>query len=251
MMRILPTILSSRPLTPEHDLAGIIVDAGDTKFKTGDRVFGMVDLPVQRKTTQGALTQYTRLPASDLVPLPDQISFTGAAGFTLAGLTAWQGLFNVGELEPGQHVFVNGGSSSCGAFAIQIAKAKGCKVTASASGKNEELCKSLGADEVREHPCFTSCLLILSQFFDYTKAPLYTQLVQSAPSPKYSIIFDAVGLIDPSLFTYSPAYLAPGGVYVSTTPMPSASWDGVKNLFKTLIAVNTPRWLGGTPRKWA
>jgi NADPH:quinone reductase-like Zn-dependent oxidoreductase len=59
------------------------------------------------------------------------------------------------KLEEGQCIFINGGSSSVGAFAIQIAKAKGCKVYASASGKNEEFVRGLGADEVGDetfHP---------------------------------------------------------------------------------------------------
>jgi NADPH:quinone reductase-like Zn-dependent oxidoreductase len=62
--------------------------------------------------------------ASTLAP----VSLTSAAGFMLAGMTAYQALTDRGKLENGQSVFINGGSSSVGAFAIQIAKAKGCKV---------------------------------------------------------------------------------------------------------------------------
>lgn len=101
------------------------------------------------KSKQGALAQYTRVPASYLVPLPPNVSFIQAAGFTLAAETAWQGLFEkLGKLEAGQTVFINGGSSSVGAFAIQMAKARGCKVVATASAKNEEYVRSLGADQV-------------------------------------------------------------------------------------------------------
>lgn len=63
-------------------------------------------------------------------------------------MTAYQALVDVGGLQPEQSVFVNGGSTAVGSFAIQIAKAVGCKVTASASAKNEEYVRSLGADEV-------------------------------------------------------------------------------------------------------
>jgi hypothetical protein len=66
-------------------------------------------------------------------------------------VTAYQGLVGMAGLEKGQRVFINGGSSSVGAFAIQIAKAKGCWVYASASGKNEEFVRGLGADEVGLH----------------------------------------------------------------------------------------------------
>lgn len=97
---------------------------------------------------QGALTQYTKVPAINLVPRPSTITPTQAAGFSLAGQTAYQALIELAKLEEGQSVFINGGSTAVGAFAIQIAKAKGAHVTASASAKNEEYVRSLGADEV-------------------------------------------------------------------------------------------------------
>lgn len=81
---------------------------------------------MQRKTNQGVLTQYTRVDASCLAPLPSNVSFIQAARFALAAETAWQGLFSLGNLEPGQRVFINGGSSSVGGYAIQMAKSKGC-----------------------------------------------------------------------------------------------------------------------------
>lgn len=62
--------------------------------------------------------------------------------------TAYQGLFEVGGLQDGQRLFVNGGSTTVGAFAIQMAKARGCYVLATASAKNEEYVRGLGADEV-------------------------------------------------------------------------------------------------------
>lgn len=98
---------------------------------------------------QGALTQYTRLPAANIVPRSKNVTPMQAAGFSLAGLTAYQSLIGVGKLEAGQSVFINGGSTAVGAFAIQIAKAKGAHVTASASAKNEVYVRGLGADEVR------------------------------------------------------------------------------------------------------
>ena len=75
-----------------------------------------------------------------------------AAGVALAGLTAWQGLFTVGGLKTGQNVFVNGGTSSVGSFAIQFAKAMGCKVTATASTAKYDVVKRLGADVVSRRP---------------------------------------------------------------------------------------------------
>lgn len=70
-----------------------------------------------------------------------------ASGITLTGQTAYQALIDVGRLEPGQTILINGGSSAVGALAIQIAKAKGAKVYATASTKNEEFVRQQGADE--------------------------------------------------------------------------------------------------------
>lgn len=106
-------------------------------------------LALTRKTGQGSLAEYARVTGDHLVKRPANVSPTEAAGITLAGMTAYMALVDIGKIEPGQTVFVNGGSSSVGGFAIQIAKAKGCKVVAACSGKNIDFVKGLGADEVR------------------------------------------------------------------------------------------------------
>ncbi len=127
-------------------------------------------------TKEGALQQYACVPAANLVHKPDNVKFTEAAGFALAGETAWQAMFDCGHFEVGQTVFINGGSSAVGAYAIQFAKAKGvARIVASASGKNEEFVRSLGADE----------------FIDYTKRPLHEYLSENPPSPKFHLILDA------------------------------------------------------------
>ncbi|OCH89445.1 NAD(P)-binding protein [Obba rivulosa] len=231
LMKLLPNFIAKRPHIAEYDLAGVVVDGNGTKWKAGDAVYGMITSQQTMKTRQGALAEYTGLPASNLLARPSSVPPTQAAGLTLAGLTAYQCLFRVGGLEPGQSVFVNGGSTAVGAFAIQLAKAVGCTVAASASGKNEQFVKSLGADE----------------FFDYTKEPLHKQLEARAPSPKYHLIVEAVGLIDLSIYTHSEAYLAPGGAFVSVGPQPNG-FD-VPAISKLLWdAFLKPTWLGGTKR---
>jgi NADPH:quinone reductase-like Zn-dependent oxidoreductase len=234
MTRVMPNFIAHRPNVAEHDLAGVVVDANGSQFTNGDPVFGIIPTDLQFKTGQGALAQYARLPSTHLVRYPSNISPTEAAGLALAGQTAYQALFNNASLQHGQRVLVNGGSTSVGAFAIQIAKAHGCHVTAIASGKNEEFVRNLGADD----------------FIDYTKAQLPNQLSSNPPSVKYHTILDAVGLIEPALYTQSPTYLAPGGVFVSTGPMPSLSWYGMSNLMLYVKAIITPTWIGGTPRPW-
>lgn len=105
------------------------------------------------RTRQGALAQYVRLPATCLVNLPPNVNPVQAAGLTCAAMTAYQALFEVGALRQGQRVFINGASSAVGAFAVQLAKAAGCRVSGSASARNQEFVEGIGVDEVRASCC--------------------------------------------------------------------------------------------------
>ncbi|KAG6919968.1 hypothetical protein DXG01_013317 [Tephrocybe rancida] len=185
---------------------------------------------------QGALAQYVHMPADNLVIRPPHISPVEAAGITLVAETAYEGLIDIGKLEAGQTVLINGGSSAVGAYAIQIAKAKGAKVVATASGKNEAFVRKMGADE----------------FIDYTTTPLHEYLAANPPTPKFHIILDAVALTDISLYANSPAYLAPNGIFISTGPMPKNL--SIPELWKIVTTVYTgylkPGWLGGVKRRY-
>ena len=86
---------------------------------------------------------------SHLTARPSNISALEAAGVALVGLTAVYALYELANLQPGQNVFINGGSTAVGILAVQMAKATGCTVTASASTKREEFLKSIGVDHVR------------------------------------------------------------------------------------------------------
>jgi len=237
MMKMLPNFASSgRPLPAEHDLSGVILDGNGTQFSAGDQVFGIIPVELSRVIRQGALAQYVRMPADNLVIRPPHVSPVEAAGITLVSETAYEGLIDIGKLEAGQTVLINGGSSAVGAYAIQIAKVRGATVFATASAKNEAFVRKMGADE----------------FIDYTKAPLHEYLATSPPTPKFHIILDAVALLDPSLYMHSAAYLAPNGIYLSTGPLPqngspSELWKVIKNVFVTYLR---PTWLGGTKRKY-
>lgn len=111
----------------------------------------------QRVTKQGVLSEYIAVPETFIVKRPSNINEIQAAGVTLTAMTALQALNQAG-LEEGQTLFVNGGSTAVGAWAIQLAKIRGAKVVATASGKNEEYVRNQGADEVggdgiRRSPC--------------------------------------------------------------------------------------------------
>ncbi|KAG1754437.1 NAD(P)-binding protein [Suillus lakei] len=238
VMSAAPDIFARRPITPEHDFAGVVVDANGTEFSAGDEVIGFIPVSLQLKTGQGALTEYTKLPAAHLVVKPPNVSAIEACGLPLAGETAFQALVGIGKIQAGQSVFVNGGSSAVGMNAICIAKALGAKVVTSASSRNEEFCRKAGADE----------------FVDYTNKPLHEHFVENPPSPKFDIIFDAVALVDPAFYKYSNAYTKPKGVFISTGPWPDLkSWGGSTGVSKLLslgCEILRPSFLGGVNAKW-
>jgi hypothetical protein len=148
-MMIGPTsFLAPRPYVPECDFSGEVLDENETELEPGDSVYGCVPNAIRLSTRQGALSQYIRVPSSCLVKRPPNITPIEAAGVTIAALTSYQAIHHIANVEPEQTVFINGGSSATGAFAIQIAKAKSARVLATASGKNEQFIRNLGADEV-------------------------------------------------------------------------------------------------------
>ncbi|CAE6410268.1 unnamed protein product [Rhizoctonia solani] len=231
LMQFLPNILFRRPYVAEHDFTGIIVDAGTSDYKVGDAVLGFMPIPTQRKNGQGALAQYISISTEYIAARPPSLVATQAAGLPLAGVTAYLAIVQFLEVQSGQHILINGGSSSVGSLAIQIAKARGCNVTTSCSAANIDLVKSLGADEV----------------IDYTVQPIHAYFTSNPPSPKFHGIFDCIGHT-PQLFLRSPAYLAPNGKFVSTGPsmeklsqFPSTIWSMIQTSL-------WPRWLGGVPR---
>ncbi|TBU45081.1 NAD(P)-binding protein [Dichomitus squalens] len=228
VLKLVPGFVARRSKAHEFDLAGVVVDANGTEFKEGDEIFGVIPVLSVFLNGYGALAQYTVLPAQRAVIRPKNVTPTQAAGFPIAGLTAYQSLFTLAKLEEGQSVFINGGSTAVGSFAIQLAKAVGARVAVSASGKNEQYVRNLGADE----------------FFDYTKAPLHEQLIAADPNPKYHVFLEAVGTADPTLFVESEKYLAPGGVFLSVGPQGGGCLSFIWKVFLQ------PSWLGGTKRTW-
>jgi NADPH:quinone reductase-like Zn-dependent oxidoreductase len=79
---------------------------------------------------------------------PNTVTFEQAAGIPLAGVTAWKGLVEIGQLREGQRVLIYGGSGGVGSFAVQIAKARGAWVVTTCSPRSREVVETLGADEV-------------------------------------------------------------------------------------------------------
>lgn len=131
------------PLILGWDAAGKIVEKGEdvSAYDLGDEVF--VFAPIDQ---QGVYAQYVAVDAELVAKKPKTLTMNESAGVPLAALTAWQGLVEEGKVTKGQNVLILGASGGVGGFAVQIAKALGAHVTASASGKNAAYVKSMGAD---------------------------------------------------------------------------------------------------------
>jgi NADPH:quinone reductase-like Zn-dependent oxidoreductase len=129
------------PLILGYDMAGVVVKAGAkvTKLKVGDAVYAYL-------LWGGGWGEYCISNESESAIKPKSLSFVDAAAVPLAALTAWQALIDLGNIQAGQTVLVHGGSGGVGSFAIQIAKARGARVIATASTANQDLLKQLGAD---------------------------------------------------------------------------------------------------------
>src|SRR6266853_702700 len=129
------------PLVPGYDIAGIVEKTGAkvTKLKIGDPIYAYV-------MWGGGYADYVVATEGEAAAKPKSITFVEAAGVPLAALTAWQALIDTAKLSAGQTVLIHGGSGGVGSFAIQIAKARGAKVIATASTANQDLLKQLGAD---------------------------------------------------------------------------------------------------------
>ena len=136
------------PIVLGWDAAGVVEKVGENvdSFQKGDRVFVRPEL-----TNRGTYAEYTTAKEELVAKMPENITFKEAAAVPLAGLTAYQCLVDVGKLESGDKVLIHAGAGGVGSFAIQIAKNMDAYVATTASTKNIEFLKSLGADEVIDY----------------------------------------------------------------------------------------------------
>ena len=139
----LAKLVGSFPLIPGMDAAGIVEKVGNkvTTYKAGDSVFAFLTLK-----GEGGYAEFVRAKEDELALKPSTVSFAQAAGAGAAGATAWEALIDTANLRAGQTVLIHGGSGGVGHLAIQIAKAKGAKVFATASTANQEFLRRMGAD---------------------------------------------------------------------------------------------------------
>ena len=133
------------PVVPSHEFSGVIVRVGgDVSSPTpGTEVYGLIDF-----NHDGAAAEFVSLPQEAVVRRPARLSHVESAALPLAALTAWQALADHARLQRGERVFIQGGAGGVGSLAVQLAKALGAEVTATASEDDQQLVKTLGADRV-------------------------------------------------------------------------------------------------------
>jgi NADPH:quinone reductase-like Zn-dependent oxidoreductase len=175
------------PMIMGLDVAGIVdvVGKGEVFFQPGDEVFAKVAIG------KGGYTEYTVARSAEMARKPKSIGFIESAAIPTAGLAAWQSIFDLAGLEKGQSVLIHGAAGGVGTFAVQFAKWKGAYVIGTASEKNAEFLKSIGADEV----------------IDY-KSQRFEDLVGNM-----DVVLDTVG---GDTFERSWGVLKPGGFLVTT-----------------------------------
>lgn len=137
------------PLIIGWDISGVVEAVGEnaTTFKVGDAVFGMVRFPA----IGAAYAEYVAAPQTDLALKPKNIDHIQAAAIPLAALTAWQALFESGDLTSGERLLIQGAAGGVGHLAVQLAKWKGAYVVATGSTNNIAFLRELGADAVIDY----------------------------------------------------------------------------------------------------
>jgi len=181
------------PIVLGCEIAGTVAEVGSDvrNFQGGDPVYGYVSL--QRN---GGYATYTITKPDEIAPKPESLDFDNAAAVAVGALTSWQAIFDSANLQDGQRILITGASGGVGSMAVQLAKAKGAFVIATASGKNEEFVRGLGADE----------------FVDYTREKFEERVHE------VDVVYDTVGgdTLERSFQT-----IRRGGCLVTTVMPPS------------------------------
>jgi NADPH:quinone reductase-like Zn-dependent oxidoreductase len=136
------------PLVLGWDVSGVVESVGQglTRLKVGDEVFSRPDI-----LRDGAYAEYIVIREAECALKPRSIDHVHAAALPLAGLTAWQTLFVAAGLAAGQRVLIHAAAGGVGSLAVQLAKAKGACVIGTASARNHEFLRKLGADQVVDY----------------------------------------------------------------------------------------------------
>ncbi|MFI6169145.1 NADP-dependent oxidoreductase [Nocardia sp. NPDC051052] len=141
-------LIGRPPFILGWDISGVVERAPQTwRFRPGDEVFGMPLFP----RAASAYAEFVSAPALHLAPKPASLSHVEASALPVVGLTAWQGLVDLGGVTEGDRVLVHGGGGGVGHVAIQIAKAFGAHVITTVSASKRKFVEDFGADEVIDY----------------------------------------------------------------------------------------------------
>jgi len=210
------TVSSPLPLILGSDLSGVVEATGPgvTKFRAGDEVYG-----VTNSQFLGAYAQYALASEMMMAQKPRSLSFVEAASAPVVAVTAWQMLFDYAQAKAGQTVLIHGAGGNVGAYAVQMAHNAGLEVFATASSKDHDYVRELGAGTV----------------IDYRETP-FEDVVRAV-----DIVLDTVG---GDTLMRSIGVLKPGGILVSvvSSPMPKdiAAKAGVRAVY-FIVEVTTDR----------
>jgi len=175
------------PVVLGHDVSGTVEVSRSDAFAEGDDVFGMAP--------SGGYAEFATAPAGLIARKPDAVSHEQAAAIPVAGMTAWQALFDRGGLESGQTALIAGAAGGVGHFGVQFAKITGARTIGTGSSRNRDFVLGLGADE----------------YVDYTAQDV-ADVVQDA-----DVVLDAVG--GETTASLVPT-VRPGGVIVTIASAP-------------------------------
>lgn len=190
------------PQTIAYECSGIIEDPNGSRFKKGDKVFGMVNGMKGR-----CCSEYVRININEIAKAAKNLSYDELAGIPLAAQTALQAIRDLGKLQKDQHICINGASGGVGTLAIQIAKELGGKITTISSRKNVDFCMNLGADQ----------------------AIAYDETDILKTEQKFDVFFDVFGNYS---FQKTAHLLQPKGIYVTTVPKLEIIKEQFFNLFR-------------------
>lgn len=194
------------PMILGCEISGTVEEIGANvkNFAVGDEVFGYLN------SHEGGYAEYAAIKENEAAKKPENVDFENAAAIPVGALTAWQSLFDAAKLESGQKVLIHAASGAVGSMAVQLAKWKGIYVYATASGKNEDFVKNLGADE----------------FIDYTKTR-FENIVQDVDA-----VFDTIG---GETQERSFEVLKKGGILVTAVQPPSQESAAEHGVMATMI----------------
>ncbi|QWT22053.1 zinc-dependent alcohol dehydrogenase family protein [Bacillus sp. NP157] len=183
-----PYAMPELPAVLGCDMAGVVADVGEgvSAFKVGDEVYGMTG---GVRGLQGSLAEYQVVDADFLAIKPSKLSMRQAAAIPLVFLTAWEGLVDAAAVQPGQTVLVQGGAGGVGHMAVQIARARGARVFATASEGKRDLVETLGAT-----------------FINYNTEKVADFVARHTGGVGFDVVYDTVGgsVLDQSMLAIKP-----------------------------------------------